>query len=411
MSARNRQPSLRPGFSIERLEDRRLMAGDVRAQLINGTVFLTETGGTGGGQAVQVSQMHDGRIRVEGGAAADGFTKINGGNAAVFGQPLGALAPRLNLHVNLGGGNDRVVVRDAKLKDVTILAGDSFGQGANDDDFVLVNNVKTSGAVNISTGAGSDSVSVLGTTVGDPTGADDLTVRAGIAGVPGATDLDAVQIQGTAVFGSTRVETGAGADVVSIQNSFFGDATTDPMWIDAGAGADTVELGTTRSLGVVAGPVVARGDLSVFGDSFSDPEAAAGDDVVRMQDVSSPEFITVNLLNGNDVLEMTNIHAKFVNLHGEKGNDTFRLTEVYALDTVFAKMGDGDDTLDMVAVRAHRVETDGGAGALDKLTTYDMANIPLTRTGFEFVNGKRVQSKGGANDLGGLTNVEFQSTR
>ncbi len=380
-----------PSFRMERLEDRRMMAGDIRAELINGTLFLSETGTPGGNQAVQVSQLPYGRIRVEGQAAVGGgVTKINGGTAATFMLPP---FTRANLKANLGGGQDSITVTDAKLGSVEILTADTFGQGANDADVVRLDHVRTSGAVVINTGAGADIVRVDFSTIGDPTGADDLTITAGFAGLPGQSDVDAVFIQSSAAFGKTSVNTGASDDYVSVQFSNFGDSDADAFVIDAGAGADTIELGMPNRPSQITGPVNLSANLAILGDSFSNTDAESGNDIVRMQSVHSSFDIAVNLRTGNDLLEATDVSARFIALHGELGNDTMRLVEVDALETLFALMGDGDDLLDMAACRPHLLQIDGGVGANDRLLTYDMTNVPTNKTGFEVINGVRLPVK------------------
>lgn len=370
------------------------MAGDVRAELINGTLFVNEIGEPGGAQSVLVSQLTDGRIMVQGQAAAGGgVTKINGGTAAIFGQPLGPLAPRLNLKMNLGGGQDSVTLRDAKFGNVEILTADTFGNGANDADTVRLEHVRTSGAVNINTGAGADVVRVDFSTIGNPTGDDDLSITTGFAGLPGESDVDAVFIQSSAVFGKTSIKTGAGADYVSVQFSNFGDTEADGFVIDAGAGADTIEMGMPNRPGQITGPVNLSANLAILGDSFDNTDAESGDDVVKMHSVHSSFDIGVNLRTGNDLLEATDISARFIALHGEKGNDTIRLIEADALETLFALMGDGDDLLDMVACRPHLLAIDGGVGANDRLLTYDMTNVPTNKSGFEVINGVRLPVK------------------
>jgi hypothetical protein len=391
MSFRSGGHSRKPSLSIERLEDRKMMAGDIRADLVNGTIFLNESGGTGD-QAVQVSQLDNGRIRVEGQVAADGHkTKINGKDFVDF----FAATPfsRLDLKANLGGGQDFVTVRDAKLGTVEILTADTFGNGANDADVVRLERVRTTGAVNINTGAGADVVGVYFSTIGNSTGADDLNITSGFAGLPGQSDVDGVYIQSTTVFGATRVNTGASDDYVSVQFSNFGNEEVDFVVIDAGAGADTVELGMPNRQGQISGPVQLAGSLTVLGDSFTNSDAESGDDVVRMHSVYSAFDIAVNLRTGNDRLEATDLAARFIALHGEKGNDTMTLVEADALETLFALMGEGDDLLDMAGCRPHLLAIDGGAGANDRLLTFDMTNVPTNKTGFESVNGVRQPMK------------------
>ncbi|MBA3481803.1 MAG: hypothetical protein H0T51_08315, partial [Pirellulales bacterium] len=292
-----------------------------------------------------------------------------------------------------GGGQDSVNIHDAKFGNVKVFTGDTFGNGANDADVVRLQRVRTSGAVTVNTGAGADIVGVYSSTIGDPTGADDLSITAGFAGLPGESDADAVFIQSSAVFGNTTVNTGASADYVSVQNSNFGDSEFDAVVIDAGAGSDTVELGVPNRQGQISGPVQLAGSLSVLADSFANSDAESGNDVVRMHSVFADFDIGANLRSGNDRLELTNVHGRFLTFHGEKGNDTMIMVEAEARETLFALMGENDDLLDMTGVGAKRLEADGGAG-FDRLEKHLMQFIPaVNELNWEQINGKPVRSK------------------
>jgi hypothetical protein len=372
---------------MERLEDRRLMAGDVRAEIINGTLFLNEEfGHKNGAQAVQVSQLDNGKIRVAGMfSTTGGRTKINGLDFVDFAHPS-------DMTISLLGGKDEILVTRATFDDIRIIAGGGSDPAA-DNDVVVIDHVRTTGSMSVNTSHGQDEVTVWFSTIGNSAGADDLTINSGVAGVTSGTDADRVVIQSSAVFGKTAVNTGGSSDYVGIQRSNFGDSSTDVVLIDAGAGADTVELGVATRPGQIAGPVKLASSMTVLGDSFADSDAASGADAVRMFSVFAGVDIAVNLRTGNDRLEMTNVDARFVALHGEKGSDTMVLVEVDARETLFALMGGDDDLLDLAACRPHQLAVDGGAGANDRLVTFDMTNVPTIKSGFEVINGKRVLQK------------------
>src|SRR5438309_1284781 len=95
----NRHRKLR----MEQMEARQMMAGDVTAMVQNGNLFLNEAMGQAGlDNSVQISQIDNNKIRVEGGLTGDGLmSKVNGAAFQDFDVTGG-------LFVKFGAGNDTV---------------------------------------------------------------------------------------------------------------------------------------------------------------------------------------------------------------------------------------------------------------------------------------------------------------
>src|SRR5688572_26646175 len=87
MSSRRKSlPSTSRFHSFEPLESRQMMAGNLTANLTSGTLFINEANfNFGRDQAVQVSQLLTGHVRITGLQAQDGGTTlINGKTSVVF---------------------------------------------------------------------------------------------------------------------------------------------------------------------------------------------------------------------------------------------------------------------------------------------------------------------------------------
>lgn len=257
-------------LQIERLEDRRLMAGDVAAVLSGGNLYLSEAYRQAGqDNGVLVSQDVKGQIRIEGIAAVVGGEKslINGQTAAAFIVPGGLI-------VNFGGGDDKVVFaylgEQIRLQQITLNMGStSASLGVSDNDEVSLANFQTTGSVSINTGAGDDDVRMHTGLVGDGlsrvskltirtgAGTDTVTVKFGVTvrGVMDVQTFDALResdrdelILNNIVLGSLYVRTGGGDDSfrVTEPNAPAVELLTlhvaGSMLLDTGSGVDTVDL-------------------------------------------------------------------------------------------------------------------------------------------------------------------------
>lgn len=217
-------------IAMEQLEGRDLMAGDVLAFVSSGHLNVVEASGhLGRGQAVQVSQLADGRLRVQGLSSQDGGTSLVNGQAfADFNVPG-------DLLVNLGAGNDTVkLVRNANFRNINLNMTTANAAAATDIDAVIVDGIKTTGNLTIKTGAGADFFDIWDSTIGDGYGIDNLAINSGagqdhidiFVGNRGMTvlgnltlnafessseaDIDAVFMQSVTVRDNLSVATGAG---------------------------------------------------------------------------------------------------------------------------------------------------------------------------------------------------------
>jgi hypothetical protein len=390
MSSRKFKSSRKSRFSMERLEDRQLMAGDVTAMLVGDTLMLTEAGGhAGAAQEVIVSQTANGMLRIEGVSQA----KTRGGVAPphvretlINGQKFVEFAIPKNLEINLGDGSDRVNLRNLSFVNLKINTTDPNAAGASDGDRVTLFNVSAA-EVDVRTGVGDDVVTIQSAVFGDGQAFDasDVRIDAGAPGASGASDRDTVTMLSSTVAGGTFITTGADADVVTIRDSIFGLVESDALKMETGAGADAIDLGTLNPQRIIG--VLSRGNLEINAGATAEADA---DSVSMFRVMDELGAITVRLGGGDDRINMTGVSTVGVNkditLFGGGGADTMTLTQVHAKNNLFADMGEGNDVLNLNSVTARLLFLDGG-GDFDALNKSNASSPFLTQKGWERVNG------------------------
>lgn len=316
-------------LSIERLEGRELLSGnDVLASIVTVNnvpeLFITEAvGQSGGANAVQVSRLANGKVRVTGQANSAGtLTHVNGRLFQDF-----TLGTTRDLVVDLGAGDDQLRVANARFGNVFVGMDRNFIAGT---DSVTLTGVKTSGRVNIETGDGQDNVFVRNSTIGD-----------GVKSSSGIQD-------------SLNINTGSGADLVevgAIGGAFVrvkGDLIVNTFRSLAESDIDLLRVNQTTV------------DQSMFLDT------GGGNDLINMGAVSA----------GADIV-----------LVAGDGNDGAALVEVSATNSFFIGMATGNDNVDMTFLQANFLSVDGGTGFDQLQHHLDASNPHTQFTGWEKING------------------------
>ncbi|QDU87614.1 hypothetical protein Pla175_09790 [Pirellulimonas nuda] len=260
MSKKSKSITKKPArFGMETMEKREMMAGDVTASIQSGGhLYIGEAvGNYQTANAVQVSQLSNGQIRVQGITNLDGtVTKVNGAAYKDF-------TVTGDLQVNLGAGNDKVVLAGgANFRNVT-LNMDQLG-GPADADQVFVGSIRTTGGMTVRTGAGNDYVSFYNSSIGNDAsdftsistgaGVDSLRVEGwssfrGGMGVStynnvNENETDYVDMVGAVVYGTLAMNTGAGNDVLNMTGVTMGGN----LFLNTGDGADTVRLREVQTI-------------------------------------------------------------------------------------------------------------------------------------------------------------------
>ncbi|MDZ4656926.1 MAG: hypothetical protein SH868_05035 [Bythopirellula sp.] len=403
-------------FHMERLEDRQMMAGDVFATMsTDGTLVLLEAGNSvGGAQSVMVQPLTNGKVRVTGITSPANIVGSNILNAN--GQNLGIpeFSGVKNIQINFGDGPDQVIV-GSSVKNLIPFGSVSINTegsafSTRDNDQVFVQNLKVGQKLDIRTGAGQDGVRVVKSeVVRQGATPPNFTIKSGVISAAGEADKDAVTVDGVKVQGVVSIDTGASSDSLTVKNADFGfvigTTSVDNATIRSGSGADVINIGSDANN---FGFTTVRGHLTLDAGSDSQNDA----DIVRIQDLEVFQGLSLTLGGGNDRLDMANVDiGKDMFFSAMSGNDTVVMANVAVFDNFFAEMGEGDDTLNMIGVKARRVEANGAGGAIDRLFTYDMSNVPIIKTGFEQINGRSISTKRVTSGLNLIPTIEPQLVR
>jgi hypothetical protein len=317
-------------LSIEQMEAREMMAGDLAASVSNGNLYLNEAAKQiGRDNAVLVSQIAPGIIRVTGLATADGTVSKIGGKAY---KDFSGVS---SLFVNFGAGNDKIVF-DGSLpptfQDADILVGAPLYGGHH---------------------------------VYPP-------------------DKDVVSIEGGTILGSLYVDTGPDNDIVAIVNTQLGDSIgADAVEIYTGAGADLVDINGQ-------GHAIDASLLVTMFSSSSENDA----DTVRLQNLVVLGEVDVSTGGGNDSISFDGVSAATnINIDAGAGDDACQLDHAFAADNFFANLGDGNDYLSVSGLDLNGYSTakfDGGNG-IDSLYLNGVTGPgQLSDVNWEYLNGRPI---------------------
>ena len=332
-------------FRMEQLEARQMMAGDLDVSFttenfgVDTLVVREATGQVGRDNSVFIKQMSGDTIRVIGTANVDGsLSLINGKQYQDFKvTPMNAGRRPIQIDVDLGGGNDTVNVTD--FSGTGPMFGTFFLQN-------VVIDVTDTGDI------GQDSVYLSHLDVGDN-------------------------------IGRIRITTGAGNDIVSLDDVSANNEEWGALGIGTGAGADRVEVYNSSFVGDVG---IGTGDA-----------AEAEVDDVRIVNVSlggGNSDMEVTLGGGNDTFLFDGVTlpepdhgwvTEFL-LDTGAGNDTGSIKNVSAY-RVKTLLGDGSDTLALDYIRAREMDLQGQEGSGDTLTKNHITVDQVFESGWETING------------------------
>jgi hypothetical protein len=239
-------------LSVESMESRQLMAGNVFANVIGGDLVLS---GDAASNGIEIRQLGVGKYQVIGLIHGGVQTKVWLGGVAANSQVVGGVND--DFQINLNAGDDYLVMSAAGLPAGSrMLVPTDLNIHTNDGkDRAYINNVQVRDDAFIDLGNGDDYLSMFGTGVyGSPITPDnDLAIH-------GGTGNDFVAVQAAAIRDSLIVNLQEGNDIayvsqVSVGNDaliYTGDgddrvtayrlSVRDDVVIDTGLGKDTVRL-------------------------------------------------------------------------------------------------------------------------------------------------------------------------
>lgn len=361
--ARTNQVSRRI-LHVESLETRRLLAGNVTARVLGGSLVVR---GDALDNQVLIRQLAPDRFRVEG-----------LGGTTVGGQAfLDLRSVRNNIDVDLGSGNDALGVGNdvAGLADLAAQCGIALGAPTA----VATTPFVSTKLLLVRTGAGNDAVGVIAASHfldvnsghgNDCVGVSNSTQRDG-ALISTEGGLDNVLFQDSSGKELT-VLTGADDDAVSVQNS---DLRT--LVVNTAGGNDFLDLTANK----LTGDLIVNsgdGDDSVFVDNHGirSPQiggnlvvdTGAGNDSVFLEGIGPGanltvgQRITVLTGSGDDQVFASDLSARGATIDTGAGNDSVEITNATVSDDFFAQLGAGDDTLTITGSKARVATLFGGIG-------------------------------------------------
>ncbi len=201
-------------LTLENLENRKLMAGNITAGLDSAGVL--QISGDSSANGVAIYQISDTTIRIAGLTQGGLGTMINGSTSVRdFRNVQG-------LNVNLGSGSDRVEIgTGAASGRTTILNRGATIDGGSGDDTIKLERSATLGNVIIVGGTGHDTVVVNQVKVGSPL--DEF--RQGELMIQTGYGNDRIEVSNTTVNQSVNIESGLGlySDQVTLNNVSAGE--------------------------------------------------------------------------------------------------------------------------------------------------------------------------------------------
>lgn len=306
-------------LSLEYLESRMLLAGNVVAEVSGDVLILT---GDAYDNSVQVSTFYDSEygwgFKVEG-HDKDGPTTINGGNCEEFFAP--------NLKVLLDGGNDDFVLTNNL--DHLLYCLDCSQEPEASPEFFEVEEFKVVGWVFVNMGDGSNFVGV---------GPGEVCGRVQIQGGSGCDEVDICE---TRIGGNLVIQTFGGDDEVSIHDSKTEGITR--VLTANGCSEVEIEEYCTQNL-------VVRG-----GNHHDDVFIAC---------VTIHEDLVIQTLNGRDSVLIDECCERDEYENSEPANELEEECcceyDNYIGDSVIIQTGDGDSCVGVFSVSANQIFITGG---------------------------------------------------
>jgi hypothetical protein len=208
---------------FETLENRRLLAGDVKATLVGGDLMIR---GDDASNGIEIRRIDHNTVRVQGVTVADSPTAINGrANGSVQFDVLDDVVCYL-----YGGADDRLTVQGLERTQPATVRGDLLVYGGDGRDTIRLNYVSVLGDARFSLDDGNDRLTSRYLYVGG-----DLSIY----GAASARSNDkTIDIRGNNyVAGDTEISLGSGNDVVQISRF-----TTNRLDVRLGDGDDELTV-------------------------------------------------------------------------------------------------------------------------------------------------------------------------
>ncbi len=390
----NRRPASGVSTSVESLEKRLCMAGDVSVTLEDDTLRIV---GDNLGNQVLVDQLSANLVRVTG---LEGTT-INGLTARIVPFAAG------DLQVNLKGGDDLLTIDDTfgqaltvrKLAVETEAGKDTIDlanlrvlnvgettlnlgvDSQNEGDDVILDEVRFDGSLKIRTGGGGDQVFInqaqitLDLSVESAGGNDDVSLRDTAVGRDASIEMgdggDDVEMRDTVVVRDLKIDGGKGGDDVFVGD--FGDfiLVGRDVVVNGGDGDDDVIIAADTQF------VTVLGNLTVNGGGGAD-DVGLG---TAGEPIEVKGKLTVNGGSGDDTLDMKEVTAGDLLVEFRAGGSILTVDGLEVAVKAEFKGGSGLNNVTIDGVKSGELKLDYASGT----TIADIANV--TAAAFSVTTG------------------------
>lgn len=335
-------------FSMEGLERREMMAGDVSVDVNNGVLYITGDGQANDIEVVAASSMDN--------QGKDwGFVSVRGRDGTTIEGPDGpnvGASQFTRVEIDLGGGNDVVELRhgyNSPVMDENVIRFDiDIDTGSGRDD-VQVHDFYSNADLSINTGSYVGDVSVEDSTM------NSLTIDANTSNSTNYVEIDNVTAD-TLV--ANRFDSMELTDsTVDVTAQLFGRWASS-ITVD-GFDGDNLYV---RGKNVLLDDVTTTNDVSVWHDPAYSMNANFE---IRHSDIGRD--LDVDTYAGNDVIDIWDVEVgDDLEVRTRDGRDTVRLDDVDAGDRLLAQLGTGNDTMEARFSSARRAWLDGGRDKGDK---------------------------------------------
>jgi hypothetical protein len=315
---------LRRRLSLESLESRAMMAGNVTVSVVDGNLMVT---GDDASNGVKIEQATSDEFRVTTYSLGGSATLLNGStnNQQTFS------GVRADVNVEMNGSYDEVTVKGLSSSQAIIPGNLKINGGNAPDNVTVVAKVgsETSGGYVIILSA---NVNLSNTRMtknlvlsGGSALVDGVTVTGDVA-ITGTDANDSLSIDALHAGGNVNIDSRKGRDFVRLAHL---PVVTGDVRIVTGDGEDRVSIGSLTAQNLTVNLGAGPNHLSIFGDCAIGHQAHlfGGNqaDDMTIDGLHVQDQLYIWLYDGDDQLKITNSSAPYALFRGGDGNDTLTL--------------------------------------------------------------------------------------
>lgn len=287
-------PNVRLEFSLDRLEQRQMMAGDVSVQVTGGDLRIT---GDELGNGIEINQVGNGQYRVVG-LYLDGSQTTVNGQASFLAQGVSD-----DFTIRMRGGGDYVRVYESAVNvpdDMRIELGDG-------NDRVYLDRLSVGDDLTILGQEGNDVFYINRLDVGTQRSHGDFQLNMG-------DGINIMEVYGASIRRNTTITGGRNEDFVEMAWNDFGN----DLNVNTRQGIDSISMHAST----------VDDDLTITSGSGGDAR-----DHLGLDNLTIGDRLLVRTGSGGDSLQIHTTTAARASFIGGSGNDILRFTDGVAFGT------------------------------------------------------------------------------